>query len=489
MKKILIFLFLLIIPLGLTPNAHALIIRDDSTGGDCNTVGMWNATSKTCTLTGNVTEGIIINANLITLDGNNFSLIGSAGNDGISMQVLFGVTIKNLVIENFSNGIKLSEAFNNTITNNTIQNIGFLGIDLQSGSVDNIIFNNTVTNANVIGINVASTNNAIQENIVHGNTIGIQNFHSPNNIISKNDIKFNTQSGIEAIGPGMIFSDNIISENLGDGVKINSGQNFTFHNNIISKNIRGIQLSGSNSFVYQNNFTDNSEIGLIVGQETTQVYNNNFLLNLVHAKGAGDNPFNLPEPIGGNYWDDFSHICTNADNDNFCDDPYPFSGGTISVHDNLVWVIIDGWLTKFIGDEDIIVNATSENGAIVNYSVSATKNDDPIPVSCDPLSSSLFPVGNSTVVCTAQTGVVSEFLVTVNPFVVTPCTPSVNDNWIVTESCTLLSDFTIIGNVTVQNNSVVTIPNEVTLNIDFVNFNLTVKSGSGVLIKSGGTIT
>ncbi len=59
----------------------------------------------------------------------------------------------------------------------------------------------------------------------------------------------------------------------------------------------------------------------------------------------------------------------------------------------------------------------------------------------------------------------------------------------VTPDCTLMSSATAPGKVIVQNNSIVTIPNGVTLDIDFANFNLTIKSGSGVLIKSGGTIT
>jgi hypothetical protein len=44
------------------------------------------------------------------------------------------------------------------------------------------------------------------------------------------------------------------------------------------------------------------------------------------------------------------------------------------------------------------------------------------------------------------------------------------------------------GDVIVQNNSVLTIPDGVTLDIDLTNYSLTVKFGSGVLIQSGGKI-
>ena len=56
-------------------------------------------------------------------------------------------------------------------------------------------------------------------------------------------------------------------------------------------------------------------------------------------------------------------------------------------------------------------------------------------------------------------------------------------------SCVLSSSDSAPANVIVQNGAVLEIPNGVTLDIDFANFNLTVESGSGVLIKAGGSVT
>ena len=81
---------------------------------------------------------------------------------------------------------------------------------------------------------------------------------------------------------------------------------------------------------------------------------------------------------------------------------------------------------------------------------------------------------------------------TVNVIVITPptsCTPPASGDWTVRESCTLDSSVTIQRNVLVQDGSVVSIPSGVVLDIDFASFSLTVQSGSGVLIKSGGTVT
>ena len=71
----------------------------------------------------------------------------------------------------------------------------------------------------------------------------------------------------------------------------------------------------------------------------------------------------------------------------------------------------------------------------------------------------------------------------------TSCTSPTSGDWIITSSCTINSNTTVQGDVIVQNGSVLTIPSGVTLDIDFASFSLTVQSGSGVLIKSGGTVT
>lgn len=69
------------------------------------------------------------------------------------------------------------------------------------------------------------------------------------------------------------------------------------------------------------------------------------------------------------------------------------------------------------------------------------------------------------------------------------CSPPQSGDWTINFDCILPENFTASGNVIVENNSQLTIPSGITLDIDFINNNLTVKFGSGVLIKSGGKIT
>jgi subtilisin family serine protease len=72
----------------------------------------------------------------------------------------------------------------------------------------------------------------------------------------------------------------------------------------------------------------------------------------------------------------------------------------------------------------------------------------------------------------------------------TACPPiPQSGTWTITYDCELTNNTTVPGNILIQNNSVLTIPTGIILDIDFTTKNLTITSGSGVLIKSGGKIT
>ena len=75
----------------------------------------------------------------------------------------------------------------------------------------------------------------------------------------------------------------------------------------------------------------------------------------------------------------------------------------------------------------------------------------------------------------------------VSPYTI--CFPPVSGDWNVTSSCALVISPTAPANVIIQNGAVLTIPNGLSLNIDFAHFHLLVKHNSGVLIKAGGKIT
>ncbi len=70
-----------------------------------------------------------------------------------------------------------------------------------------------------------------------------------------------------------------------------------------------------------------------------------------------------------------------------------------------------------------------------------------------------------------------------------PCSILGPEDWIITSDCTLSTNYMAPANVIVRNNAVLVIIDGITLDINFANNNLTIESGSGVLIKSGAVIT
>ena len=235
MRNFLILSIILLIPLALG-NAYAYTITDDSTGGDCSTIGTWDSGSKTCTLSGDIDEGIVIGSNNIILDGDNHIVFGPGGNFenyGVLVEVRTNIVLKNIIVDNFYVGIQLNDSFNNIITDNTIQNIEHEGIVLSNFSKNNLISNNLVTGNGGHGIVSNSDNNEIKSNTSTQNEVGISSYANSGTKVIGNTVKFNSQ-GLNISSDSTLVEDNIVSDNTSRGILI-SGNSNTVKNNEISK--------------------------------------------------------------------------------------------------------------------------------------------------------------------------------------------------------------------------------------------------------------
>ena len=262
------------------PRKSTKFIKDDATGGDCLSIGVWDINGKTCTLTTDISETIQIDSNGITLDGNRRTITGNyTGYGGVYIPDKINIVIKNLNIINFPVGIVLSRSNNNTFIDNTF-NLNRSGIAFYYSS-GNTLVNNISGSNTYFGIYLSSSND---------NTL-------VNNNISSNQY-------------GAAFFDNSLNNN--------------FKENIVSNNNYGVYIRYSkNNKIYNNNFVNN----LI--QAEAYFY-------------STDNVFNMAMPVGGNYWNNFdtpAEGCSDSNNNNFCDSPYYFSGG----QDNLPWTKQDSW--------------------------------------------------------------------------------------------------------------------------------------------------
>lgn len=306
-------------------------IKDDATGGECTLIGTWDAGSKTCTLTQDLTQSsIFIDSDYLTLDGGGHTTTGSSAIAvGVYLLSRTGVTIRNLNVTSFSYGIFLNSSSNNTLTGNTSNN-NSLGIYLVYSS-NNTLAGNTVSNTDFYGLSwgislYLSHNNTLTGNTSNNRSLGIYLEYSSNNTLTGNTSNNNHHGIFLGASSNNTLTGNTASANTFTGIFFHAAVLNTFVNNTIRNNHYGIYFSSpsKNQTFYNNNFQNN----------TVQV-------QLSESAGWG-NIFNLAAPMGGNYWSNFDEPaegCNNLNNDGFCDAPYIFDGG----QDNLPWTKKDGW--------------------------------------------------------------------------------------------------------------------------------------------------
>ena len=280
--------------------------------------------------------------------------------------VLTNVTLKNLIVKNWKQGINCTNVQNGIIDNNNISNnkmdfsgYGY-GISLSS-SRNNILSGNTVSNNNGIGIYLQySSNNALNSNNVSNrisldssssNTLsnnyissgGITLTGSNNNILNDNKVSDGaiTLGGysLDESSNGNTLSGNSVSKHSAgrEGIWIGFSSNNIVNDNIVSFNFNGIELfhsndntvsgnnisncgyallltSSNNNTVSSNLDKGNSNgISIILGSSGNTIYNNFFnSVSNIDFIGSGANTWNIAKTagtnivggpyIGGNVW-------------------------------------------------------------------------------------------------------------------------------------------------------------------------------------------
>jgi len=126
----------------------------------------------TYTLTGNVTDSIMVERSNIVIDGTGYCVVGDGTGNGFSLQNIVNVTIENTTIEGCIDGIQLFNSANSIITGNSLVGNSYEGIGLYYSSY-NIITQNSITD-NQVGIGLYdSSNNLIFHNSFTNNAIQV----------------------------------------------------------------------------------------------------------------------------------------------------------------------------------------------------------------------------------------------------------------------------------------------------------------------------
>ena len=167
-------------------------------------------------------------------------------------------------------------------------------------------------------------------------------------------------------------------------------------------------------------------------------------------------------------------------------------GGNLTTTVRATYSIVDTTKPVIAPHDDVSANAANANGAVVNYTP-PTANDavyGPVPVTCVPASGSTFPLGDTTVTCTATDGSgntqTSTFKVTVSDATPPIITPNVqgtlgNDSWYRSD---VALTWTVVDNESTISNKTGCDPITITQDQSATNYTCSATSAGGPSTKT-----
>jgi parallel beta-helix repeat protein len=192
----------------------------------------------TCTLTGDISDSIVVQGDNITLDGKGFTVDGAntSGKHGIDVTDCDNVTVKNLKVTRWDYGIWVdSSSFpssNNTILNNSVTECNWMAITMKHSTQSTISGNNLTDNNYGIWVQ-SSFSNTVSCNIITGcagYALYIDHY-AHHNVFTGNVLK---ENDIVDMYLAPYSDDNTIAENtINNVLYVNSSPNNTFLNNSI----------------------------------------------------------------------------------------------------------------------------------------------------------------------------------------------------------------------------------------------------------------
>lgn len=279
--------------------------------------------TASATLTGNLSctgHGLIVGANNITLDGNNYALTGDGSGTDYGIKNIDNwdnVTIKNFSITNFNRGIYFGSSTSALIQNNTVSSSTNYGIYLTTSGSSSIIGNTVNSNGAGGIVLVSSTSTVITSNTTNLNSFyGIYLSASPSSTLTSNTSSFNTNYGIYLTNSGSStltsnttnvngsYAGIYISASLSTvltsntanlnnyGFYINDTSGATITSNTASDNVTNLydynKSAGSNTYS-SNQFIHNINNTMVTSTEVTRTksVNDTITLNISMFNASG----------------------------------------------------------------------------------------------------------------------------------------------------------------------------------------------------------
>lgn len=340
------------------------------------------------TFTGNVNDSIEIKRDGITLDGSNFNLTGSGTGDGVKLEYMSNVTVTNIVISNFTNGILLRNSNFCNITDNVILACPSVGVLMYEtshhiivrgnrivdslhglrvfGSDFNTIAANNITSLEHGGYFYQSSNCSIIGNQIKceraNNKYGIYLWQSHESMVYHNNIT-EAQAGIYVyLGSLNSLQNNTVtvcgSGGEGGGIWVENGAlNIIEWNQVLDNSWHGINLDKApNTTISGNLVGGNSNRAIMVDSQSSyaQIIDNDIVNNYkgVEVDGAHYNLI-CENNVSGNQYEGI--VLDYASNNTIC---------LNYVSENSQGILVGG----FGGYNNLTGNTLVENGYAIHVS-------------------------------------------------------------------------------------------------------------------------
>ena len=254
------------------------------------------------TVDSNINDGaasscIDINASDVVLEGNDHSIDGldddatSIGVNVTGSTTLNNVTVRNLTVANWGQGVEYEDAVDGEITD-IVATGNNDGVRLDDSSNGNDVTANNLSGNNNRGMSLrtSSNSNSITDNEVSGNgAFGINLIQASNNNLTGNTANGNDDDGIFIEdGTGNELTANTANDNGRYGIWIATGNSNNLTSNVALNNtVSGIYLGGISSSADSNTLVNNTARGSEYGIWISDSDNNDVSESLVEENIDG----------------------------------------------------------------------------------------------------------------------------------------------------------------------------------------------------------
>lgn len=305
----------------------SVYIRPDGSV-DPPTAPISNFGNSMYTFTGDINDSIVVERDNVVIDGGGHVVKGTLNGNGISLSGRVNVTVKNMEITAFQNGIYVSGSSNCSISRNDVRSNDHYGIWLFSSPQNSIAENNVTANGwHGIHLLWSSDNNIIANNVSASYWIGLWLDGSSNNNVIGNtfisdgtlfeDSYENTVQGNTVNNRPLVYLENASNQTVKDAgqVLLVNCSGVRVENLNLSDTAVGIELWQTNSSrIANNNVSVNHFFGIrLYYSSSNSIYHNNFIDN-AHQVYSYDsaNSWDDGYPSGGNHWSDYKTKYPNS---------------------------------------------------------------------------------------------------------------------------------------------------------------------------------